>query len=74
MFVKDNCMNFWDIVFVDLSFYLNLLQSMFSFRKDPTIPNSSSDVFGFPGRFDSSTLMRDLIFNQSRFSSHLFFQ
>ena len=50
------------------------LQSTLSFRKDPSIPNNSSDVLGRPGRFDSSDLIFICAIKNSRLSSHFFFQ
>lgn len=41
------------------------VQSMDSCLKDPSIPNRSSCVLGFPGRLDSSALIFSCSWNQS---------
>ena len=49
-------------------------QSTFNFRKDPSMPKSSWDVLGRPGRLVSSDLTFSCCIRKSRRSSHFFFQ
>ena len=51
-----------------------VLQSTVSFRNDPSIPKSSSVVFGLPWRFDSSATYFCCWSKKSRLSSTFFFQ
>ena len=54
--------------------YCLYFQSTLSFLKDPSMPNNSSEVFGRPGRLDSSDLTFDAAIRKARLSSHFFFQ